>query len=205
MASNTRPILKWLIRVYCIRCGFGPRYIVVWMGLGVAMPAAIEVTRTAHTPEVLRALARSGKDATQNARLLMVALVLEGVGRAEAGRMVGMDRQAVRDGLHRYNAEGPEGLRDRPRGGDGVFSRRWAVGGCAGLGGVGSGRGARRRGSVARSRYSPEDRGGLRSGVCGRERSPAAPEGGVSFRDGRSTRGAVRGRGRRSGPGSGRL
>ena len=35
--------------------------------------------------------------------------------------MVGMDRQAVRDGLHRYNAEGPEGLRDRPRGGTACF------------------------------------------------------------------------------------
>ena len=85
------------------------------------MPAAIEVTRTTHTPEALRGLARSGKDAKQNARLLMVALVLEGVGRAEAGRVVGMDRQAVRDWLHRYNAEGPEGLRDRPRGGTACF------------------------------------------------------------------------------------
>ena len=147
------------------------------------MPAAIKAAQTTHTPEALRALARSGKDATQNARLLMVAFVLEGVGRAEAGRMGGMDRQAVRDWLHRYDAEGPEGLRI-VRAGGGVFSRRRAVGGCAGLDGVGSGCGARRRGSAARSRYSPEDRGGLRSGASGRERSPAAPEGGVSLRFG---------------------
>ena len=85
------------------------------------MPAAVKVTQITHTPEALRALARSGKDATQNARLSMVASVLEGVGRAEAGRMVGMDRQAVRDWIHRYNAEGPEGLRDRPRGGAACF------------------------------------------------------------------------------------
>ena len=74
------------------------------------MPAAIKVTRTTRTLEALRALARSGKDVTQNARLSMVALVLESVGRVEVGRMVGMDRQAVCDWLHRYNAEGPEGL-----------------------------------------------------------------------------------------------
>ena len=35
--------------------------------------------------------------------------------------MTGMDRQAVRDWVHRYNAEGPEGLRDRPRGGSVCF------------------------------------------------------------------------------------
>ena len=46
------------------------------------MPAAIEAARTTHTPEVLRTLARSGKDAAQNARLPMAASGLEGVGRA---------------------------------------------------------------------------------------------------------------------------
>ena len=54
-------------------------------------------------------------------------------------------------------------------------------GGCTGLDGVGSGCGARWRGSVARSRHLPEDRGGLRNGLCGRERSPAAPAGGGSL------------------------
>ena len=85
------------------------------------MPAAVKVTRTTHTAEDLRVLARSGKDARQNARLLMAALVLEGVGRAEAGRMTGMDRQAVRDWAPRYNAEGPEGLRGRRRVGRACF------------------------------------------------------------------------------------
>ena len=47
------------------------------------MPAAVKVTRTTHTAEDLRSLARSGKDARQNARLLMVALVLEGGGAAK--------------------------------------------------------------------------------------------------------------------------
>ena len=40
----------------------------------------------------------------------MAAPVPEGVGRAEAGRTVGMDRQAVRDRAPRDNAEEPEGL-----------------------------------------------------------------------------------------------
>ena len=79
------------------------------------MPAAIKAARTTHTPEALRALARSGKDAARNARLPMAASVLEDVGRAEAGRTGGTDRQAVRDRRRRYNVEAPGGLRDRPR------------------------------------------------------------------------------------------
>jgi transposase len=37
--------------------------------------------------------------------------------RDEAARAAGMDRQTLRDWVHRYNAEGVEGLRDRPRSG----------------------------------------------------------------------------------------
>ena len=70
------------------------------------MPAAI---KAAHTPETLRTLARSGKDAARNARLPLAASVPEGVGRAEAGRTGGTDRQAVLDRRRCYNAEGPEG------------------------------------------------------------------------------------------------
>jgi transposase len=35
--------------------------------------------------------------------------------RDAAARAAGMDRQTLRDRVHRYNAEGVEGLRDRPR------------------------------------------------------------------------------------------
>src|SRR4051794_14646331 len=35
--------------------------------------------------------------------------------RDQAARAAGMDRQTLRDWVHRYNAEGVEGLRDRPR------------------------------------------------------------------------------------------
>ena len=34
---------------------------------------------------------------------------------AELARAAGMDRQTLRDWVHRYNAEGVEGLRDHPR------------------------------------------------------------------------------------------
>src|SRR4051794_41497364 len=47
--------------------------------------------------------------------MLAVALVLEGASREEAARAAGMDRQTLRDWVHRYNAEGLAGLRARPR------------------------------------------------------------------------------------------
>ena len=49
--------------------------------------------------------------------MLALALVLEGSSREEAARAAGMDRQTLRDWVHRYNAEGLAGLRDRPRSG----------------------------------------------------------------------------------------
>ena len=39
-----------------------------------------------------------------------MAMVLEGAKRAEAAKACGMDRQTLRDWVHRFNAEGPEGL-----------------------------------------------------------------------------------------------
>ena len=44
-----------------------------------------------------------------------IAGALEGMMRAEAARLAGMERQALRDAVLRYNAEGLAGLRDRPR------------------------------------------------------------------------------------------
>ena len=45
--------------------------------------------------------------------MLALALVLEGRSRAEAAEACGMDRQTLRDWVHRYNAEGLAGLSDR--------------------------------------------------------------------------------------------
>lgn len=45
--------------------------------------------------------------------MLAITLVLEGVDRKTAAETCGMDRQTLRDWIHRYNAEGLEGLSDR--------------------------------------------------------------------------------------------
>ena len=79
------------------------------------MPAALAITCDGWAAEDLRALARSSRDAEWTARLPAIALVLDGAGREAAGRAVGVDRQAVRDWVVRRNAEGPDGLRNRPR------------------------------------------------------------------------------------------
>src|SRR5215211_1609203 len=76
----------------------------------VAVPVA-----TGRTPAELRALARRERDGRVSARLLALANALGGMSRDAAARAAGMDRQTLRDWVHRYNAEGVEGLRDRPR------------------------------------------------------------------------------------------
>jgi len=45
--------------------------------------------------------------------MLALALVLEGATRSEAARLAGMDRQTLRDWVHRYNATGLEGLKNQ--------------------------------------------------------------------------------------------
>ena len=60
----------------------------------------------------LRRLAKRSKDANQSRRLLSLAAVREGRDRAEAAQMGGMDRQTLRDWVHRFNAQGPDGLLD---------------------------------------------------------------------------------------------
>ena len=67
--------------------------------------------------EELRRLARREPDRRAATRLLAIANALDGFSRAEAARLVGMERQALRDAVIRYNAEGPSGLHDRPRAG----------------------------------------------------------------------------------------
>lgn len=61
----------------------------------------------------LRRLARLSKDTRQARRLLALACVLDGMSRADAARAGGMDRQTLRDWVHRFNEEGPDGLFDR--------------------------------------------------------------------------------------------
>jgi transposase len=75
---------------------------------------AVPIT-TGRTPAELRALARRERDGRVSARLLALANALDGMRRDQAARAAGMDRQTLRDWVHRYHAEGVEGLRDRPR------------------------------------------------------------------------------------------
>jgi putative transposase len=77
------------------------------------MSAAVKITRTEYTAVELRGIAASGKDAAQARRLLAIAMVLEGTSRLEAARQTGMDRQTLRDWVHRYNATGVAGLLSR--------------------------------------------------------------------------------------------
>jgi len=68
------------------------------------MPA-ISITRDEHDAADLRRTAARSRDAAAARRMLALALVLEGASRAEAARSAGMDRQTLRDCVHRYNAE----------------------------------------------------------------------------------------------------
>lgn len=81
------------------------------------MPRSVEIKQI-HTPSQLRRLAVSSKDANQSRRLLSIAAVLDGISRADAARIGGMDRQTLRDWVHRFNAYGPAGLNDNRRRGN---------------------------------------------------------------------------------------
>jgi transposase len=52
----------------------------------------------------------------RRAPVYAIANALDGMSRAEAARSAGMERQALRDAVLRYNAENLSGLRDRPKG-----------------------------------------------------------------------------------------
>ena len=66
--------------------------------------------------EAFRRAVRRGNDGRAAARIYAIAHALDGLSRAEAARLAGMERQALRDAVVRYNAEGLAGLHDRPRG-----------------------------------------------------------------------------------------
>jgi transposase len=75
------------------------------------MSSAIRL-REDYSAEDLRGRARRSKDANQSRRLLSLAGVRDGMNRGAAARIGGMDRQTLRDWVHRFNASGPDGLLD---------------------------------------------------------------------------------------------
>ncbi len=74
---------------------------------------AVAITRTELSARELRAAAAKTTDAKAARRMLALAQVLEGVDRKSAAETCGMDRQTLRDWVHRYNAEGLAGLSNR--------------------------------------------------------------------------------------------
>jgi len=78
------------------------------------MASAVEL-RTDYSANELRRLATASKDANQSRRLLSLAAVRDGMNRTEAAKIGGMDRQTLRDWVHRFNEGGPDGLKDNWR------------------------------------------------------------------------------------------
>jgi len=81
------------------------------------MASGVEITRRDMTPSELRAAAGRAKNGRTARRMLAIALALEGAGRKAAAESCGMDRQTLRDWVHRYNAAGLAGLENRGGGG----------------------------------------------------------------------------------------
>ena len=73
--------------------------------MGHAIPV-----QTDYTAGEVRRFAQRAKDAAQARRLLAIAAVLAGASREEAAKIGGMDRQTLRDWVHRYNAEAGSAL-----------------------------------------------------------------------------------------------
>jgi len=73
--------------------------------MGTAIPL-----RTDYSASELRLLAKRADEAGQARRLLSLAAVRDGMSREEAARIGAMDRQTLRDWVHRFNSIGPAGL-----------------------------------------------------------------------------------------------
>lgn len=69
------------------------------------------------SPQELRRAAFSATSPRQGQRMQAVANAIEGMPRKEAARLADMSGQALVDAIKRYNAEGLDGLLDRPRSG----------------------------------------------------------------------------------------
>src|SRR5499427_5768722 len=105
------PELRLTRQKGCIREGSRVADIVV--GDGETTMCAL-VIRDDISPEELRRRARRESDGRVAARLFAIANALDGMDRATAARLAGMDRQTLRDWVHRYNEEGIAGLSNRP-------------------------------------------------------------------------------------------
>ncbi len=76
---------------------------------------AVAVKRRDVSVGDLRREAGRTRDAKAARRMLAIACVMEGQSREAAAECCGMDRQTLRDWVHRFNADGLAGLSDLPR------------------------------------------------------------------------------------------
>ena len=74
---------------------------------------AVSITRAEPDAAGLRHAATRTRDAGAARRMLALALVLDGHSRTDAAQSCGMDRQTLRDWVHRFNEHGLAGLSDR--------------------------------------------------------------------------------------------
>jgi transposase len=76
---------------------------------------AIVISRLDLSATDLREAAARTHDAKASRRMLAIALVLDGWSREAAAEACAMERQTLRDWVHRYNEAGLEGLSNQPR------------------------------------------------------------------------------------------
>ncbi len=76
---------------------------------------AVAITRRDVSVGDLRREAGRTRDAKAACRILVIACVMERQSREDAAECCGMDRQTLRDWVHRFNADGLAGLSDLPR------------------------------------------------------------------------------------------
>ena len=76
---------------------------------------AVAITRRDVSVGDLRREAGRTRDAKAARRMLAIACVMEGQSREDAAECCGMDRQTLRDWVHRFNADGLAGLIDLSR------------------------------------------------------------------------------------------
>ncbi len=74
------------------------------------MAVAVAITNLGYTAADLRRLMSKERDGEVVRRLSALALVLEGQSRTVAAQQSGMDRQTLRDWVHRYNEGGVAAL-----------------------------------------------------------------------------------------------
>jgi hypothetical protein len=88
-----------------------------------AMSARVSL-RCDHDASSIRGLAKKFNDPRQIRRLLALAAIYDDKIRAEAPTIGCMNRQTLRDRVHRFNEEGPEGLTNRKGAGSTVEKYR---------------------------------------------------------------------------------